>query len=294
MNCLAGVEPRGGILLSPHCFPALRDVHTGQFLRMEDAPMLTGCRHPILDKSQCRAQSLASAHEKRITLTLPTITPWNSVCRKAETCQQDIQKLKDPESCAAASSAIWGNLHSKPAKHCSQVSRLLRSAYLDFATGRSRQCDGFRLVKLRMCQHEARILFLDAGLCTGAWIAHCSLSRRGWDVGGSAVATAVHAARGSFDLADPALVAKHASWAELQEKLDETRVLLWRPRQDAAADELSNPLQTAAPLKRGKLGRLLVNVPVESRSQLDEARYVENSDAYSSAAHLYEDFCDTP
>ena len=30
----------------------------------------------------------------------------------------------------------------------------------------------------------------------------------------------------------------------------------------------------AAPLKRGKLGRLLVNVPVESRSQLDEARYV--------------------
>ena len=29
----------------------------------------------------------------------------------------------------------------------------------------------------------------------------------------------------------------------------------------------------AAPLKRGKLGRLLVNVPVESRSQLDEAVY---------------------
>ena len=27
----------------------------------------------------------------------------------------------------------------------------------------------------------------------------------------------------------------------------------------------------AAPLKRGKLGRLLVNVPAESRSQLDEA-----------------------
>ena len=31
-----------------------------------------------------------------------------------------------------------------PARHCCKPPRLLRSAYSDFVTGRSRQCDGFR------------------------------------------------------------------------------------------------------------------------------------------------------
>ncbi|CAE7682448.1 unnamed protein product [Symbiodinium microadriaticum] len=134
----------------------------------------------------------------------------------AETCQQDIQKLKDPESCAVAANRILG------------------------LCNRSQQ---------------ARILFLDAGLC-------------------SAVATAVHAARGSFDLAQFSLPGSPG----VQESSSGGQALL------QLLTRLAQWLYLAAPLKRGKLGRLLVNVPVESRSQLDE----DNSDAYSSAAHLYE------
>lgn len=135
----------------------------------------------------------------------------------AETCQQDIQKLKDPESCAVAAKRILG------------------------LCNRSQQ---------------ARILFLDAGLC-------------------SAVATAVHAARGSFDLVQFSSLAGSPG---VQESSSGGQALL------QLLTRLAQWLYLAAPLKRGKLGRLLVNVPVESRSQLDE----ENSDAYSSAAHLYE------
>ncbi|CAE7321940.1 unnamed protein product [Symbiodinium natans] len=82
---------------------------------------------------------------------------------------------------------------------------------------------------------------------------------------GGAVALALDAARASFDV---------LQFSAVQGSPGAT----WQPRQGM-------PL-TAAPLKRGKQGRLLVNVPFESRSQLDE----ESSDAYSSAAHLYELF----
>ena len=58
---------------------------------------------------------------------------------QAETCQQDIEMLKDPESCAVATPAICEALPARGFGHCDVQLRLLQSAYLAFAAALTRQ-----------------------------------------------------------------------------------------------------------------------------------------------------------